>query len=172
MWWPGPLTVIYPGLRLPTVSSCLPSGMGRAVLVSPVYLALQPVVCTAGGVAFAAGELLPHLLTLTPGWGRLFSSAVTDRCRSLSVRKHGALCCPDFPPPASGPKPSAAATVPPGRMFSLFFADYYLGGTQAALSVDVADEAFDAECGQDDAGQQCYDVLYLVWAEDEDGHSD
>lgn len=82
MWWPGPLTVIYPGLRLPTVSSCLPSGMGRAVLVSPVYLALQPVVCTAGGVAFAAGELLPHLLTLTSsrrgGYFLLHSSTLAN----------------------------------------------------------------------------------------------
>ena len=48
----------------------------------------------------SAGGLLPHLLTLTaPPWGerRLFSSAPTDPCEPLPVRKRSALCCPDFP---------------------------------------------------------------------------
>jgi hypothetical protein len=61
-------------------------------------------VCHAPEITFAAGGLLPHLFTLTPlavtSGGGIFSVALSvSRLREiLPVRKHGALCCPDFPP--------------------------------------------------------------------------
>ncbi len=54
--------------------------------------------CAASLVAKGAGGLLPRLFTLTsPGGRRLFSVTYPRRRRRLPVRKHGALCCPDFP---------------------------------------------------------------------------
>ena len=64
----------------------------------PVYLALQHMGCAASGVAIGAGGLLPHLFTLTsPKERRSFSVTYPRRRRRLPVRKHAALCCPDFP---------------------------------------------------------------------------
>lgn len=49
---------------------------------TPVYLTLQPMACTAVPVTRNAGELLPHLLTLTTPWhgglSLLHSPTVTD----------------------------------------------------------------------------------------------
>jgi len=61
--------------------------------------------CTAPGVTAATGELLPHLFTLPLALkpGRLFSVTPAYPCGYLSVRKHGALRCPDFPSPALWP---------------------------------------------------------------------
>ena len=47
-----------------------------------------------------AGELLPHLFTLSlVNQGGLFSAAlsVSRLSVTLPVRKYGTLCCPDFP---------------------------------------------------------------------------
>ncbi len=68
----------------------------------PVYMVFQPIRCTASGVAIGTGELLPRLFTLTPLLqnvkpGRLFSVTLLYPHGYLPVRKHGALCCPDFP---------------------------------------------------------------------------
>ena len=79
--------------------SNLPSGIGRAALITPVYLILQPIRRTARNVATTTGKLLPHLFTLIPQAERLFSVTLLCPREQLPVRKHGALCCPDFPPP-------------------------------------------------------------------------
>src|SRR5690606_31748773 len=70
--------------------------------VSATYLALQPPGFTAMYVTIQSRGLLPHVFTLTPiNRSGLFSVAlsVSASWRTLPVRKRGALCCPDFPPP-------------------------------------------------------------------------
>ena len=68
-----------------------------------VYMVLQPVRRTAGTCRHARGGLLPHLFTLTGSRSlrRLFSVTRLSPHEDLPVRKDGALCCPDFPPPAT-----------------------------------------------------------------------
>jgi hypothetical protein len=67
-----------------------------------IYLALQPIRGTAGDVATTTGELLPHLFTrsqlrrIKTRWS--FSVTLLQAFTRLPVKKHGALCCPDFPP--------------------------------------------------------------------------
>jgi len=66
----------------------------------PVYMVFQPIRCTAPDVAIRTGELLPHLFTITAPSvveGLLFSVTLLYPHGYLPVRKHGALCCPDFP---------------------------------------------------------------------------
>lgn len=58
-------SVIYLAFVLPQRSSGLPPGMGRAALITPVYITLQPIRRTAPCVATKTGKLLPHLFTLT-----------------------------------------------------------------------------------------------------------
>ncbi len=101
---------------LPFASSNLPPGIERAALHAPVYLILQPIRCTAISVTGNTGGLLPRLFTLIPtphppyghplhqerNKGKVFMErffSVTLLCpyEQLSVRKYGALCCPDFP---------------------------------------------------------------------------
>ena len=94
-----PRSVIYLNPLLPTDLSSLPPGNGRATLKLPVYLALQPIRRTARDIAVASGGLLPRLFTLTVSRKRrrLFSVTLLCPFRQLSVKKYGALCCPDFP---------------------------------------------------------------------------
>jgi hypothetical protein len=67
-------------------------------LATGIYLVLQPMRRTASDVATRTGALLPHLFTLTPpAAGRLFSVTLLQAFTRLPVRKHSALCCPDFP---------------------------------------------------------------------------
>jgi hypothetical protein len=42
-------------------------------------------------------ELLPHVFTLTSYEAVIFCGTFCSSCKPLPVRKHGALCCPDFP---------------------------------------------------------------------------
>ena len=84
----------------PLALSDLPLDIGRAILHASVYMILQPIRRTAKSVTTLTGELLPHLFTLTlpeqqGGCFLLRYSALAD----ASVRKYGALCCPDFPLP-------------------------------------------------------------------------
>jgi hypothetical protein len=67
--------------------------------LSPEYMVFQPIRCTAPDVAIRTGKLLPHLFTLSLrlSSGRLFSVTLLYPHGYLPVRKHGALCCPDFP---------------------------------------------------------------------------
>ena len=58
-------SAIYLRLRSPAVSSDLPPGIGRATLMAPVYMVLQPVRRTAGTCRHFRGGLLPRLFTLT-----------------------------------------------------------------------------------------------------------
>ena len=63
-----------------------------------VYLVFQPMRYTAVNITTNTGELLPHLFTLIANkLRRLFSVALLYPHKHLPVRKHGALCCPDFP---------------------------------------------------------------------------
>ncbi len=66
---------------------------------TPVYMVFQPMGRTASRVTTGTGELLPHLFTLIPAQRpeRLFSVTLPYPLGYLPVRKHGALCCPDFP---------------------------------------------------------------------------
>jgi len=74
-------------------------GLGRATLKHPFLILLQ--------VGFAkpishliAGELLPHLFTLTLSskkQGGIFSVALSLRSPSLAINQHPALRSPDFP---------------------------------------------------------------------------
>ncbi len=68
---------------------------------APVYMALQPIRRAACRVTTTSGGLLPHLFTIAPVTRKLlrllFSVTLLCRCRQLTVRKYGALCCPDFP---------------------------------------------------------------------------
>ncbi len=105
-------------------SSSLPPGDGRATHCSsnmkgvrlPVYMALQPIRRAACRVTTTSGGLLPHLFTIAPvtrKWLRLlFSVTLLCRRRQLTVRKYGALCCPDFPLAAQGKMPPRQATRP------------------------------------------------------------
>ncbi len=66
-------------------------------------MALQLTGRTAPLVAKRTGELLPHLLTLTPDCrGGCFLLRSPYPHGHLPVRKRDALCCPDFPHPARG----------------------------------------------------------------------
>ena len=77
-----------------------------------MYMALQPMRHTATDVTTNTGGLLPHLFTLTLPWaGRLFSVILLYPRGYLPIRKHGALCCPDFPPPATAGSDRAACFV-------------------------------------------------------------
>ena len=105
------LPLIWDGCRHPPLAAYPLQGwipeepFGSGQLPSPkgpaVYLALQPMRCTAASVTTGTGGLLPRLFTLIPtprgrnGYFLLHSLRAFTR---LPVRKHGALCCPDFPP--------------------------------------------------------------------------
>ena len=60
-------------------------------------MVLQLVRRTATPIARDTGELLPHLFTLVPRTERLFSVTLLPPLGDLPVKKHDALCCPDFP---------------------------------------------------------------------------
>ena len=107
---PKVVFVIYLGLQSPATSSNLPLNIGRAALHASIYLVLQPVRCTAEKCCHSRGGLLPRLFTLTLPCGRAVIFCYTLLCplEHLSVRKHGALRCSDFPPfarkrPATNP---------------------------------------------------------------------
>ena len=72
--------------------------------LSPVYMILQPMGRTATPYCYVCGELLPRLFTLTflpvsrkrEGGYSLLRYLNIAAYRYIS--RHGALCCPDFPP--------------------------------------------------------------------------
>ena len=107
--------VIYLGLRSPAASSNLPLDIGRAALHTSIYLVLHPVGCTAGVCRHLRGRLLPCLFTLTRTCVRavIFCYTLPRPYEHLSVRKHGALWCSDFPPVAvaTGDKPCLLFSV-------------------------------------------------------------
>ena len=97
-------SAIYLGLSLPAGSSGLPSGIGRATLLAPVYTTLQPIRRTAFRIPAEPVGSYPAFSPL-PENRRLFSVTLLCPCGQLPVKKYGALRCPDFPPagfPASG----------------------------------------------------------------------
>ncbi len=77
-----------------------PSGMGRATLLTPVYMTLQLPRRTALASPQGRWALTPpsHPCRRAGARRRLFSSALLHPRGWLSVRKWDALCCPDFPP--------------------------------------------------------------------------
>ena len=93
---------------LPTGSSNLPGGFGRASLRRPPIRS-----CSAWGFPCPrchqrGGALLPHLFTLATrgsprGFGGVFSVALSLGSPPLAVSQHAALRSPDFPPrPSDG----------------------------------------------------------------------
>ena len=67
-------------------------------------MVLQPVSGTPARVTTHSGGLLPRLFTLTATGTRPSAAVILcylELCPPghLPVRKHGALCCPDFPLP-------------------------------------------------------------------------
>ena len=60
-------------------------------------MVLQLVRCTATPITRDTGGLLPHLFTLIPRTERLFSVTLLPPLGDLPIKKHDALCCPDFP---------------------------------------------------------------------------
>ena len=92
--------VIYLRLQLPATSSNLPLDIGRAALHTSIYLVLHLVGCTARECRHLRGGLLPHLFTLTVPCGKavIFCYTLPRPYEHLSVRKHDALRCSDFPP--------------------------------------------------------------------------
>ena len=92
--------VIYLRLQLPATSSNLPLDIGRAALHASIYLVLHLVGCTARECRHLRGGLLPHLFTLTVPCGKavIFCYTLPRPLEHLSVRKHDALRCSDFPP--------------------------------------------------------------------------
>ena len=102
----------YPPTQgLSTHSNEQPSGVGLHELsASDVH---------SPHVTMTAGELLPHLLTLTRR--RLFSSALICPRGQLSVRKRNALRCPDFPPDVPKIQNERATDRPAGLYVSWFW---------------------------------------------------
>ena len=84
------VSVIYLAFALPQRMSGLPPGMGRAALITPVYITLQPIRRTALCVATKTGKLLPHLFTLTAETAVIFLRCSCPRGQ-LPVKKYGAL---------------------------------------------------------------------------------
>lgn len=73
--------VIYLRQLSPAGSSDLPPDIGRATLHASVYMVLQFARGTARHITIPAGELLPHLFTLTTQGGGYFLlpySTLTD----------------------------------------------------------------------------------------------
>ena len=91
--------VIYLRRRSPAASSNLPPDIGRATLLLSVYMVLQPAGRTAGRHRCLRGGLLPRLFTLTLAGGSFLLRLPCPHGHQ-AVNLRGALCCPDFPPPA------------------------------------------------------------------------
>ena len=102
--------VIYLDLKSPSGSNDLPPGKERAAPCFafrqnlPVYLVFQPIRFTRSGCH------QPEPWALTPRFHPYPDAKGNEtvifcgtccfrRLRNLPVRKYGALCCPDFPPP-------------------------------------------------------------------------
>ena len=101
---PGP--VIYLGRPSPAVSSNLPPGIGRATLNCRYTRSCNPRDVLPGGIAapavgsYPAFSPLPAGITKIP-CGRSFSVTLLYPHGYQVVSLRGALCCPDFPLPAS-----------------------------------------------------------------------
>ena len=104
------MSVIYLRRVSPHVSIVLPSDvslrLGRAALVTPVYMDFQPSGCTARMSPCGWWALTPpshpYLLCVKSIDAhacsrRLFSSTLAGSREPLLIKKRSALCCPDFP---------------------------------------------------------------------------
>ena len=116
--------VIYLGLSSQIASICLPSkascDMGRATLITLVYMTFQPARFTPLLVAKSRRALLPHDFTLTSR-GRRFVSVALAVTRSFPkkyppVRWRGALRCPDFPHPAKAGRDGPGLVFPAAKV--------------------------------------------------------
>ena len=94
---------IHLDLALPSGSSSLPEGIGRAAL-KRLLLGLAPdEACHATDCCQRSGGLLRHRFTLTgPKTGGLFSVALSLRSPWADVIRHRALWSPEVPQPQSG----------------------------------------------------------------------
>ena len=93
---------IHLDLALPSGSSSLPEGFGRAVL-ERLLLGLAPdEACHATDCCQRPGGLLRHRFTLTgPKTGGLFSVALSLRSPWADVIRHRALWSPEVPQSSS-----------------------------------------------------------------------
>lgn len=98
---------IHLDLTLPSGSSSLPEGFGRAAL-KRLLLGLAPdEACHATDCCQRPGGLLRHRFTLTgPKTGGLFSVALSLRSPWADVIRHRALWSPEVPQPTDRSRPS------------------------------------------------------------------
>lgn len=98
---------IHLDLTLPSGSSSLPEGFGRAAL-KRLLLGLAPdEACQATDCCQRSGGLLRHRFTLTgPKTGGLFSVALSLRSPWADVIRHRALWSPEVPQPTDRSRPS------------------------------------------------------------------
>ncbi len=98
---------IHLDLTLPSGSSSLPEGFGRAAL-KRLLLGLAPdEACHATDCCQRSGGLLRHRFTLTgPKTGGLFSVALSLRSPWADVIRHRALWSPEVPQPTDRSRPS------------------------------------------------------------------
>ena len=98
---------IHLDLTLPSGSSSLPEGIGRAAL-KRLLLGLAPdEACHATDCCQRSGGLLRHRFTLTgPKTGGLFSVALSLRSPWADVIRHRALWSPEVPQPTNRSRPS------------------------------------------------------------------
>ena len=102
---PG-VPIIYLGRRSPGASSNLPPGIGRATLNCRYTRSCNPRDVLPGGIAVPAVGSYPAFSPLPAGiteipCGRSFSVTLLYPHEYQVVSLRGALCCPDFPLPAS-----------------------------------------------------------------------
>jgi hypothetical protein len=95
------VVIIYLAPALLQGSSCLPSGIGRAVLDRRYTWHFSMQGLPAPAITCRRRGLLPHIFTLIRQltdsyflWHSLLACA-----RHPAVSRCIALCCPDFPPP-------------------------------------------------------------------------
>ena len=93
------LSFIYYRCHHRSLSFYPPARASSPLFCSLVYMNFQLPACTASVSPLIWWALAPPSHPYPHRGGRFFSSALTDPCGPLSVRKRDALCCPDFPLP-------------------------------------------------------------------------
>lgn len=106
------MLVIYLEPVLPQASIVLPSSSDGppSLLFAGIHELSTPGMHSIDVTTNLVGSY-PAFSPLPSLRRRLFSSAFTDPCESLSVRKRDALCCPDFPLVYSSAEPNGSGIL-------------------------------------------------------------